>query len=52
MYCIGVVRYKTCERNIAECQPRKNRLKAHYYIPDTASTGQILRELASMPDQI
>lgn len=33
-----------------ECKGKKSKKKlliyAHYYIPDTASTGQILRELA------
>lgn len=46
--CIAsAVRYKNLREGYSGMQNKKNLLNyAHYYIPDTASTGQILRELA------
>ena len=37
---------KNTEEGDAEMEKKKLLIYAHYYIPDTASTGQILRELA------
>ena len=37
---------KNTEEGDAEVENKKLLIYAHYYIPDTASTGQILRELA------
>ena len=43
----SAVRYKNLREGYSGMQNKKNLLiYAHYYIPDTASTGQILRELA------
>ena len=39
-------RMKNTEEGDAEMEKKKLLIYAHYYIPDTASTGQILRELA------
>ena len=37
---------KNTEEGDAEMEKKKLLIYAHYYIPDTASTGQILREFA------
>lgn len=43
---------KLLQKGDAEIEKKKLLIYAHYYIPDTAPTGQILRELAEgMPDQ-
>ena len=39
-------RKKLQQKGDAEMEKKKLLIYAHYYIPDTASTGQILRELA------
>ena len=44
----GQIRFNICRRkeNIAVTNKKKLLIYAHYYVPDVASTGQILKDLA------